>query len=208
VQRFRHPQARGPGRGPAGRHSSTLFGQDPLCRYAPALPGMRARPDRAADRLAGAGCPLTGRSACIVDAARHGTWKERTRWGPRPGTCSSPGLAADRPPRAINGPTPTGAQHTGPRPAPDQLVRSPIQTHGRKADGHPGTLTGDQLDWIKYSACPAIIRRVLEYEAGADISHRITRIDLRELSYLKGKGSSIPYKRRLQPSRSTILPQA
>ena len=31
-------------------------------------------------------------------------------------------------------------------------------------------------------ACPLIIRRVLEHEAGADISHRITNADLPPLS--------------------------
>lgn len=49
--------------------------------------------------------------------------------------------------------------------------------HGRKADGHPGTLTADELMWMR-TACRAIVQRVLEHEAGADTSRKITRDSL------------------------------
>ena len=49
---------------------------------------------------------------------------------------------------------------------------------GRKAvkQGEVGTITDEQLHWLKY-VCPVIIRRVLEFEAGADISHTIKKDD-------------------------------
>jgi hypothetical protein len=52
---------------------------------------------------------------------------------------------------------------------------------GRKASERVGVITDEEVHWIRY-ACPAIIRRVLEYEAGADISHTITNSDLPPLS--------------------------
>jgi hypothetical protein len=53
--------------------------------------------------------------------------------------------------------------------------------HGRKASKRVGTITDEQLNWIKH-ACPAIIRRVLEAQAHADISRQITKADLPQLS--------------------------
>jgi hypothetical protein len=53
--------------------------------------------------------------------------------------------------------------------------------HGRKANKRVGVITEEEVHWIKY-ACPLIIRRVLEYEAGADISPTITKADLPPLS--------------------------
>ena len=48
---------------------------------------------------------------------------------------------------------------------------------GRKASKRAGVITDDEVHWIKY-ACPAFMRRVLEYEAGGDISHTISNADL------------------------------
>lgn len=48
---------------------------------------------------------------------------------------------------------------------------------GRKADGHPGPLTSDDLAWMR-AACRALVQRVLEVEAGADFSQTITRTDV------------------------------
>ena len=49
-------------------------------------------------------------------------------------------------------------------------------SHGRKASKRSGKITPEQLHWVKY-VCPVIIGRVLEKEAGADISRLITKAD-------------------------------
>jgi hypothetical protein len=62
-----------------------------------------------------------------------------------------------------------------------KLCSTEDPVYGRKAGGRAGQLTDEHLHWIKY-ACPAIIRRLLEKEAGANIGHKITKSDLPPLS--------------------------
>jgi hypothetical protein len=48
---------------------------------------------------------------------------------------------------------------------------------GRKPDGHPGSLLPDELSWMR-AACRVLVQRVLDVEAGTDISQTITRADI------------------------------
>lgn len=57
-------------------------------------------------------------------------------------------------------------------------VADPV--HGRKVNGHPGVLTHEDLVWMS-TACHVIVQRVLEHEAGADTSRRITGDNLLSL---------------------------
>jgi hypothetical protein len=52
---------------------------------------------------------------------------------------------------------------------------------GRKAGGRPGQLTEVHLSWLRF-ACPIIIRRVLEHEAGMEIPDPLTKADLTSLA--------------------------
>jgi hypothetical protein len=62
-----------------------------------------------------------------------------------------------------------------------RLASTEDPVHGRKAKARPGPLTDADVHWIRY-ACPLIIRRVLEYQAEADISYKITNADLPQSS--------------------------
>ena len=57
-----------------------------------------------------------------------------------------------------------------------RLASVPDPQHGRKASKQTGTLTIEHIRWIR-EACAVILRRLLEYEAGADLSHKITKAD-------------------------------
>ena len=48
---------------------------------------------------------------------------------------------------------------------------------GRKAGGHPGPLTSEDVIWIK-AACHQLIKRVMQYEAGIQHLPQITMADV------------------------------